>query len=58
MAKRQGRKDERHDPQWYMNEPRTRKWLVQCSGCQRIGYRSDAPENFFGLPISSSIWSR
>ena len=37
-----------HDPDWYLRDPRTRKWLIQCVTCQRVGYRVDAPEEFFG----------
>jgi hypothetical protein len=41
-------KNEEHDPDWFLRDPRTRKWMVQCIGCQRVGYRADAPERFFG----------
>lgn len=41
-------KKEQHDPEWYLKDPRTRKWMVQCSGCLRWGYRADAPVEFFG----------
>lgn len=40
-------KGEDKNPEWYLNDPRTRKWLVQCVICQTIGYRADAPEKFF-----------
>ena len=40
-------KTETHDPDWYLRDPRTRKWLVQCIACQRVGYRADAPPHFF-----------
>ena len=35
------------DPETYFNDPRTRKWLVRCSGCGRVGYRLDTPEEAF-----------
>ncbi len=38
---------EAHTPDWYLRRPRERKWLVQCVGCQRVGYRADAPKEFF-----------
>ena len=41
-------KHEQHDPEWHLDDPRTRKWLVQCIAGERTGYRSDAPERFFG----------
>lgn len=41
-------KQQQHDPEWHLNDPRTRKWLVQCGACQRVGYRADAPDRFFG----------
>jgi hypothetical protein len=37
-----------HDPEWYLADPRTRKWMIQCAICSRWGYRSDAPTEFFG----------
>jgi hypothetical protein len=36
------------DPTWHLNDPRTRKWMLQCVGCRRWGYRHDAPPRFFG----------
>src|SRR5512139_3631699 len=41
-------KDESQDHEWHLRDPRTRKWLVQCVGCQRVGYSHDAPDKFFG----------
>jgi hypothetical protein len=45
-----GRKPKRpqHDPEWYLADPRTRKWMVQCPTCQRWGYKYDAPPDCFG----------
>ena len=43
MVKRQ-----EHDAEWHFDDPRTRKWMVQCVACGVIGYRFDAPEQFFG----------
>jgi len=40
--------DQENDPEWHLNNSRTRKWLVQCVVCQTIGYRADAPKQFFG----------
>lgn len=39
---------EQHDFDWYLSDPRTRKWMVQCAACKRWGYRHDAPPKFFG----------
>lgn len=36
-----------HDPESYFNDPRTREWLVRCVGCRRVGFRRDAPTEFF-----------
>lgn len=41
-------KRQQNDAHWHLDDPRTRKWMVQCSACGRIGYRADAPEKFFG----------
>jgi hypothetical protein len=41
-------KHEPHDPEWHLADPRTKKWMVQCSACGTVGYRSDAPQRFFG----------
>jgi hypothetical protein len=38
---------EPHDPETYFNDPRTRRWLVRCLGCRRIGYRADTPLDAF-----------
>jgi hypothetical protein len=35
------------DPESYLADPRTRKWVVRCLSCWRFGYRADAPERFF-----------
>ena len=37
-----------NDAETYLADPRTRKWLVRCTGCGRVGYRADAPAEFFG----------
>ena len=42
------KKSEEHDPTWYWRSPEIRKWLHQCLGCQRIGYRPDAPSSYLG----------
>jgi hypothetical protein len=34
--------------QEHLDDPRTRKWMVQCSGCGIWGYRADVPEKYFG----------
>jgi hypothetical protein len=39
---------EQHNSEWYLRDPRTRKWMVQCIACKRWGYRHDAPPKFFG----------
>ena len=36
-----------NDPETYFADPRTRKWLVRCTGCGRVGFRADAPAEFF-----------
>jgi hypothetical protein len=36
------------DPEELLKDPRCRKWMLQCSGCRRWGYRHDAPATFFG----------
>jgi hypothetical protein len=41
-------KDEAQNIEWHLQHPQTRKWLVQCVICQRVGYRYNAPEKFFG----------
>ena len=49
-------KNEEHDAVWYLREPRTRKWMVQCVACNRWGYRPDAPPKFFGrAPLEKHI---
>ncbi|OGV64702.1 MAG: hypothetical protein A2283_15890 [Lentisphaerae bacterium RIFOXYA12_FULL_48_11] len=29
--------------QWYLEDPRCRKWIVQCSVCQIIGIKPETP---------------
>ena len=41
-------KNEAHDPEWHLTDPRTKKWLQQCGACQSIGYKPDVPDRFFG----------
>jgi hypothetical protein len=41
-------KNEQHDPEWYLRDRRVRRWMVQCVGCRRWGYRHDAPPKFHG----------
>jgi len=33
-----------HNKEWFLQDPRTRKWIVQCSRCQEYGRHPDAPE--------------
>jgi hypothetical protein len=44
-------KKQQHDPDWYLRDPRTRKWMVQCASCKRWGFRKDAPPKFFGRAL-------
>ena len=41
-------KNETHDAEWYLRDPRTRKWMVQCAVCKQWGYPHNAPPKFFG----------
>jgi len=41
-------KNEDKDAEWYLQDPRIRKWMVQCVACNRWGYRHDAPPKFHG----------
>lgn len=41
-------KQKPRDPGWLLQDPHTRKWMVQCVACKRWGYRDDAPPQFFG----------
>lgn len=34
-----------HSREWFLNDPVSRKWIVQCTGCQEYGRKSGAPEN-------------
>ena len=36
------------DIEWHLDDPRTKKWLVQCVICQSTGYLPNAPKKFFG----------
>jgi hypothetical protein len=44
-------KSESNDAEWHLDHPGTRKWMIQCTGCRRWGYRPDAPRQFFGRPL-------
>lgn len=54
------------DRESYLSDPRTRKWVVRCVGCQRFGFRADAPAQFFGRawlevyiePLPAEAWRR
>jgi hypothetical protein len=39
---------EEQNIEWHLTDHRTKKWLVQCVVCQQVGYRADAPKEFFG----------
>jgi hypothetical protein len=41
-------KNQDKDINWYVTDPRTRKYLAQCMACGVYGIRPDAPEKFFG----------
>jgi len=43
-----GAKRQEHDAEWYLADPRTRRWMIQCHRCMRWGYQADAPATFFG----------
>ena len=32
-----------HNKEWFLSDPRSRKWIVQCVGCQEYGRSPDAP---------------
>jgi len=51
-------KEEQHDPEWHLKDPRTRKWMLQCAGCRTWGYRHDAPSMFFGQPHMEKYFER
>lgn len=40
--------NEKHDPEWYLSDPRMRKWMARCGSCGTPGFRADAPSEFFG----------
>lgn len=29
--------------EWFLRDPRCRKWIVQCSGCRGYGRKRDTP---------------
>jgi hypothetical protein len=31
--------------EWFLNDPRCRKWIVQCSACQQYGRKPEAPSS-------------
>jgi hypothetical protein len=37
-----------HDSEWFLRDPRTRKWMVASAVCKSWGYRQNAPAKFFG----------
>jgi hypothetical protein len=39
------------DPERLLKDPRVRKWMKQCTGCRRWGYRHDAPARFFSRSV-------
>ena len=41
-------KDDPKDIEWHLDNPKTRKWVVQCVICQDVGYKPDVPHQFFG----------
>lgn len=34
-----------HSKDWFLNDPRTRKWIVQCCNCQSYGRHPDTPSD-------------
>jgi hypothetical protein len=36
-------RSETRTQEWFLNDPRTRKWIVQCAGCGLYGRRGDTP---------------
>ena len=48
MKQQRRTKQQEIDIEWHLDDPRTRKWIVQCVICQAMGYPPDAPKNFFG----------
>lgn len=39
---------ETHEPDWYLLDPRIRKWMARCATCTTVGVRNGAPAEFFG----------
>ena len=37
-------RNETRTQDWFLRDPRTRKWVVQCSACRLLGRRPDTPE--------------
>ena len=33
-----------HNRDWYLNDTRTRKWIVQCLACQQYGRKVNTPK--------------
>jgi hypothetical protein len=31
--------------EWFLADPRTRKWIVQCAACGQYGRKPDTPDN-------------
>ena len=30
---------------WFLRDPRTRKWIVQCAACSQYGRKPDTPDS-------------
>jgi hypothetical protein len=39
---------QKHDPEWYLKDPRIRRWMARCSSCDTVGIRPGAPPRFHG----------
>ena len=37
-----------HDIEWYLSDPRARKWIAKCGTCDAASFAKGAPEKFFG----------
>ncbi len=36
-------RDETRTQEWFLRDPRCRKWIVQCAACRMFGRKPDAP---------------
>jgi len=44
------------DIDWYVKQyPAARRWLNQCAGCQRTGYKPDLPEQIGMTAIAGNL---